>query len=101
MRQYKVKNRIIAIVTMVAVISVMLFSAVYLEEHANHDCTGGDCPICAMMSQCSNHLKQITEVIVAAVSVTFFAVTYEVMQKYAVNLVSFRSLISQKVRMDN
>lgn len=101
MMQNKGKNRIIAIIMIVAVVSVMLFSTVYLEEQVNHDCTGEDCPICAMMIQCSNNLKQIGGVVAVVVCVASFGCACESLQKYSVNLVSFHSLISQKVRLND
>ena len=101
MMQSKSKNRIIAFVVMVAMVSVMLFSTLYLGEHVNHDCTGEDCPICAMMVQCSNNLKQIGGVMAVVVCVAPFVCACESLQKYSVNLVSFHSLISQKVRLND
>ncbi|MGN0350630.1 MAG: hypothetical protein ACI4ES_03180 [Roseburia sp.] len=77
MMQNKGKNRIIAIIMIVAVVSVMLFSTVYLEKHTNHECTGEDCPICAMMVQCSNNLKQIGGVVAVIVCVAPFACACE------------------------
>lgn len=101
MMQNKGKNRIIAIIMMIAVVSVMLFSTVYLEEQADHDCTGEDCPICAMMIQCSNNLKQMGGVVAVVVCVALFVCACESLQEYSVNLVSFHSLISQKVRLND
>ena len=38
------------------VLFVVLFSAFFIMSHADHDCIGEDCPVCACIQQCENLL---------------------------------------------
>ena len=40
------KKRILTAVLAALVLAVMLSSSLFIIEHADHDCTGEDCPIC-------------------------------------------------------
>ena len=64
----KTKNtgRILAGVLAVAVLLALLLSAFYLAAEADHDCTGDDCPVCALLHQCEHLLRGYAAVAVAA-----------------------------------
>ncbi|MCR4591514.1 MAG: hypothetical protein K5668_11945 [Lachnospiraceae bacterium] len=32
----------------------VMFSVFFITVHADHDCTGEDCPVCAVIHQCEN-----------------------------------------------
>ena len=52
-------RRVLACIMAVMVFFVVLFSAFFIVSHADHDCTGEDCPICACMQQCENILHGV------------------------------------------
>lgn len=94
-------RKITAWVAAVATVFVMLFSSLYIVEHSDHECGGADCPICAVMAQCSNNLKTIgLAVVVVAAMCGLIDDTKAAVTIGADNL-SVTSLISQKVRMNN
>ena len=98
--QYRRSSRITAWVALLATVFVMLFSMIYISEHAEHDCTGSECPICIVMQQCSNNLKTIGTA-VAVVSISLFLFKHIVKEKCIKSgAFSCNSLISQKVRFD-
>ena len=68
----KKKNRIIAILLAVMVLFVMLYSALFIVSHAEHDCVGENCPICYQISVCQNALKNLS----LAVSAVAFAAAF-------------------------
>lgn len=95
------KTRLIALVVLAAVLVITLFSSCYVIEEADHDCTGAACPICAMIDQCEDNLRQIgigqiTIIAVAAAICCFFSAFYP-----AVSTVSIETLITRKVRLNN
>lgn len=91
----------VAFIVMIAVLFVMLFSCFYLSCQADHQCADTDCPVCAMIGQCINNLKQIGEAVVLSVCLSAFCVAF-LLIKGAYNFdVSDNSLLSQKVRMNN
>ena len=62
------KMRLAAVITAVAVLFVMLFSAFYIRANANHHCEGEDCPICFEINACESALKSISHTIIGLVS---------------------------------
>ena len=100
MQNVKLK-RITAWIAMAAVVFVMLFSVLYIHTHANHECTGADCPVCAVMEQCSNNIKNIGTIIVAIVAAFFLCLSIPKSVQFVFAVCPDCSLISQKVRMNN
>ena len=69
------KKRIISLVVAVAVIFVMLYSALYIAAEANHDCVGENCPICYQISVCENTLKNLSLAVCAVAFAAAFTYT--------------------------
>ena len=61
-------KRILAMVMAVALFAVMLSSALFLAEEADHDCIGDGCQICLQMNLCRGVLKSLSLVLLAAVA---------------------------------
>lgn len=84
-----------------AVLAAFLLSAFFLAAEAGHDCTGEDCPICAVLQMCEETVHKLgTGLVLLAVwllSPLLFATTYDSISDYSVPALS---LISQKVRME-
>ena len=59
-------KRILAVVMAVALFAVMLSSALFLAEEADHDCIGDGCQICLQMNLCRGVLKSLSLVLLAA-----------------------------------
>ena len=100
MMQSNSMRKTTAWVAMIATVLVMLFSCIFISNHVNHECTGHDCPVCAVVSQCENNLKTIGAVIAVCIGLFLF-----VQVAKAENILDLAfvadSLISQKVRMNN
>ena len=94
-------KRITAWIALVAVVFVMLFSVLYISYHADHECTGADCPVCAVMEQCGNNIKNIGTIIVAVAAVFFLYLSIKKSVQFVSAVCPDYSLISQKVRMNN
>lgn len=101
MMQNKKLNQITAWVAILATVIVMLISSIYLIEHANHQCSGNECPICSVMNQCSNNLKLVgAAIIIAAASLLHF--TFLLKKSSPDTMIACsNSLVFQKVRMNN
>lgn len=59
-------KRILAMVMAVALFAVMLSSALFLAEEADHDCIGDGCQICLQLNLCRGVLKSLSLVLLAA-----------------------------------
>lgn len=53
------KHRAItAIIVAAFVVSIMLLSVFFVATEQHHDCTGDDCPVCAVLQMCEASLQQ-------------------------------------------
>lgn len=90
----------IALIICFGMLLTSLLSAVFIAEHASHDCHGGHCEICAVISHFGKILKQLSGA-AAAVSVALAAVCC------LVALISVRTFsvqetpVSLRVQMNN
>lgn len=94
-------KRITAWIAMVAVACVMLFSAIFIPNHLDHDCTGEDCPVCAVIMQCTNNIHNLVNIAFTATTILSVGLFFQKILQYAYTVFSDCSLISQKVRMNN
>ena len=88
-------------VVMLATVFVLLFSTIYIADHAKHDCIGEDCPVCAVMEQCGIMLKTIGTAILAACAGMVLHFLLRRDTHYRVYFYFCNSLFFQKVRMNN
>ena len=61
-----------------AMLVVMLFSAVFVTTRTHHHCHGEDCPVCAVLHQCENNLGQLGSGLIplaVAVMAVFYLLT--------------------------
>ena len=100
MQNTKMK-KITAWIAMLAVVCVMLFSVVYISQHTNHDCTGNDCPVCAVLEQCESSIKNIGTAAILIAAICFLCLSIQKSAQYHDTVCFCCSLISQKVRMNN
>ena len=63
-------DRILAAALACLLAVVMLFSAFYLAVESNHECSGEDCAICAVLNACENLLHQLFDIrlVIAAIA---------------------------------
>ena len=94
-------KRITAWTALVVVLFVMLFSVIYISQHADHKCTDAECPVCAVIEQCGNNIKNIGDIVVAIVTAVFLYLSIQKSVQYVIAVCPDFSLISQKVRMNN
>ena len=69
------KKKIITLLLAVAVLFVMLYSALFIAAHADHDCVGENCPICYQINVCKNTLKNLLLAVCTAAFAAAFTYT--------------------------
>lgn len=93
-------NTLIAILGM-AMLFVVLFSAIFVATESLHDCTGDECPICTILHQCENNLNQLGDgrvyLAVAMMVVTLLVATTTAFGNYR----TYSTLVSNMVRLNN
>ncbi len=60
------KKRFAAIALAVLVLFVLMTSLFVIAHEADHDCTGENCPVCAVIAFCRNTLKTLGDALIAA-----------------------------------
>ena len=80
---------------------VMLFSSFYIAAHADHDCTGEDCPICACIQQCENTIRGAGIGITVLLAVCLPVLLSLQIQSFGVPAVWWGTPVSTKVRLNN
>ena len=99
MRKAIHKRRILAGVLALAALLALLLSAFYVAAEADHDCTGEDCAVCALIHLCENLLRSFAAVILMA-AVLASVLLFFAAARFACG---FRRLtpVSGRVRMNN
>ncbi len=80
---------------------VLLFSSFFIAAHADHDCTGEDCPICLCIHECENIIRGMGNgtTFLAVAGVTVSAVL--ILMSSGVFSYTWDTPVSRKVRLDN
>ena len=83
------------------VLFVVMFSAHFVVSHADHHCTGHDCPVCACIQQCENILSGAGGgfLFMSAGILPVVLLFSKVVVSYFVSVSD--TLVSSKVRMNN
>ena len=93
--------RITALIMAVMMLVVMLVSSFFIAAHADHDCTGGDCPICACIQQCENTIRGIGGGITAESAVIIPVLISLLIMSFGVPSFQWDTPVSAKVRLNN
>lgn len=88
------------------VLSILILFGLYMSSYLDalelyHDCTGEDCPICLMLEQSVNVIRQLGNAICITAIVDVFYLLFESVRNYASHPVVFKTLVDCKIRMDN
>ncbi len=52
-------GRIVAALLLAALVAIGVFSTLFIAHAAGHDCSGHDCPVCALVVVCESNLRLI------------------------------------------
>lgn len=95
------KKRILTAVVAVLVLVVMLSSSLFIIEHADHDCTGEDCPICQQIYLCTQTLKTLSLAVTAAVAFCALSTLLYITIRQAETVCVPHTPVSLKVKLTN
>lgn len=98
---YSKKQRSISFIVCVFFLFITFASLFYIAKEVNHNCTGEDCPICANIHQAEQNLKNIGSGLTAGNLITTIPVFVVELACIQVALVFCKSLVNQKVRLNN
>ena len=96
-------KRIFAFVTAFLVTAVLLLSGLFIVTHAEHDCTGEDCLVCAEIEACVCTIQLLSKAVGTGAAVIFaYLVISKILSLCQTGLFLCPvSLVSLKIRLDN
>lgn len=95
------KQRRNALILSVLFLTITLASLFYIAKESKHDCTGEDCPICAVMQQAEQVIKEFgTGAAAPAVFTVIVLLLSAVVYGYVMEMVC-PTPVDRRVRMNN
>ena len=95
------RSRIAAAVLAAITILVVLSSSIFIIEHADHNCTGEDCPICEQLCACAQNLKNLTTVAVTVMVIIAFRFALQAVIGQAKYAYAPHTPVNLKVKLSN
>lgn len=93
--------KILAPCIVILMLSVMVFSVMFIVSETDHDCTGEDCPVCALIQQCEQTVRSIGGgASAAAVSLLFSAFIIAAFPIPFITILCYTP-VSLKIRLNN
>ena len=90
-----------AIVMIAAVLLFLLVSTFFIAYEADHECTGEDCPVCALIQIVENNLRQLgsgAPVAAAVSSLILLSLVLQIRPEYSITI---STPVSRKTRLNN
>lgn len=97
----RTKMKRMAVFFCVLFIAAALLTTFFIIEHADHECSGHDCPICAQIHTVESLVKQISTAVVGMGFTIGRFLTIFVCITGFLYLAKLFSLVRLKVRMNN
>lgn len=94
-------GKITAIFLILVVLLFLLVSTYFIAYEADHECTGEDCPVCALLQISENSLRQLGSGVPAAAAASSLFVLILVMQIFTDESVALPTPVSRKTRLNN
>ena len=94
-------KKIITAILAASVLFILLFSAFFVAEHVDHDCTGDDCPVCACLQQCEMMLRGLESGMTAGAGIYLSVLFLMIYISSVCYIVAGKTPVSIKVRLNN
>lgn len=94
-------GKITAIFLILIVLLFLFISTYFIAYEADHECTGEDCPICALLQMSENSLRQLGSGAPAAAAVSSLFILILVMQVCTGDSITLPTPVSRKTRLNN
>lgn len=93
-------RKVAALVGLFMVLTLLL-SAAFIAKEAGHDCSGEDCPVCAVIAQCENTIRRIGSGLIPVIAAVAVMLTVLQLPVLYTSMAQAFTPVSQKVRMNN
>ena len=82
-------------------LTLTLFSAYYVAAESEHECHEEDCPVCAVLEVCEAVLNHMGSALPVMAVASIACITYALAEKPGMVLIPERSLVEEKIRMND
>lgn len=93
--------RTTAILMIFVVLMFLMLSVFFIAHEADHDCTGEDCPVCALIQMCEDSLRHLVNGAPAAAAAVLCISLILVMQFCMNDGIIISTPVSRKTRLNN
>lgn len=102
-RKYKAADagKITSIFLILVLLLFLFVSTYFIAYEADHECTGEDCPVCALIQMSENSLRQLGSGASAAAAVSSLFILILVMQTCTGDSITLPTPVSRKIRLNN
>lgn len=101
MRNNVIFKKSMAGIFAILLLTLTIFSSVYIITESEHDCEGEDCVICHMIEICEGILHNTGKVLSFCVIAAFMCFISEFLLIFKSNISFTRTLFDLKVRLNN
>ncbi len=95
------RKRITAVFMLLVVLAFLLLSTFFIAHEADHECSGEDCPVCALIQISENNLRQLGSGSPAAAAAVSLVLIILVMQINTDTGIIISTPVSRKTRLNN
>ena len=100
-RKPECRMRIIAVFMVFALLLFLLLSSYFIAYEADHDCSGENCPVCALLQISENNLRQLGGGAPVTASAFSLILLIMVMQIMIDSGIIISTPVSRKTRLNN
>ncbi len=93
--------KITAIFLILVILLFLFISTYFIAYEADHECTGEDCPVCALIQMSENSLRQLGSGAPSAAAVSSLFILILVMQICTSDSITLPTPVSEKIRLNN
>lgn len=98
----KNRSRVLSWIVLVVFSLVILCSSAFIITHADHDCSGEDCPVCIELAECHNTLHPLGTAFMGGVHLAVMTLALAVIiSSFTKVKTDHTTLISLKVELLN
>lgn len=99
--RYSKLQRVTALSLLVFFIAFLLISEAFIITNAEHECLGKNCPICNLLHQIQNTIKQIgIAIAIALFTITSLFIFCTILKKLFLNAIVLQKPVDAKVRIN-
>ncbi len=96
-----IKIKYLSFIMAFLLIGSIFLSLTYMSMEFSHHCEAENCPVCETLLVCENNINHICGIIASILLMFIFFSLKSLQEKLTDNYFIFKSLVTQRIRMNN